>query len=458
LYGLELAGEGDPRLYLIARVVTGLHDVTLIPGAMPGRTVVVATVTHADGQHLERLESIRDAWVAAPSPAAEYAAPPDDPGRGPTPIDASAARPYSPAGDLLPTGWSPEFATVEGFGVFAGAASGAVDVIGRHEWQGTAAFTSDGRAIGFARYVNRRFSRALLFGQASSSWRLEQRVESAEGELLRVERKRSAAVGVVVPWRTPRRLTMVSAQFEIEDRHREDIGDAAVTVPELFEQEPTLVGGGLGLSFGNTQAGRRSISVQDGVQISASGNYLKATTDDRWRSGWEVAGSAYRSIPSWTTSGRPVLAASIQVAEERGPAASRLTAGGLGTTAILEGGATNFEVRGYPAGFVAAGAMWSARAELRLPIARISRGLGASPMFLRGFSWSWFIDSLGAASRVDRLAAPQLLSTGAELASDISLFSFFPIRGRAGAGVPLKSLGPVSRGDARFYVAAGTSF
>jgi hypothetical protein len=138
--------------------------------------------------------------------------------------------------------------------------------------------------------------------------------------------------------------------------------------------------------------------------------------------------------------------------------ASRLTAGGLGTTAILEGGDTNFEVRGYPAGFVAASALWSARTELRLPIARISRGLGASPLYLRGFSGSCFVDSVGAASRVNRLGTPQLLSTGTELSTDLSLLSFFAIRVRTGVGVPLKNLGPVSRGDARFYVTAGTSF
>ena len=95
---------------------------------------------------------------------------------------------------------------------------------------------------------------------------------------------------------------------------------------------------------------------------------------------------------------------------------------------------------------------------MRLPIARVSRGLGALPFYLRGLSGSWFIDSVGAASRVDRLGSPQLLSTGGELSSDITLFSFLPIRIRTGVGVPLKSLGPVSRGDARFYVAAGTSF
>jgi hypothetical protein len=218
------------------------------------------------------------------------------------------------------------------------------------------------------------------------------------------------------------------------------------------------VGGSLRLTFGNVQAGLRSISVQDGVRMSASVEYLEATTGDRWRSGWDVAASVYRSFPSWTTSGRPVFAATVRIAEERGPAASSLTVGGVGTTSVLEIGDANFEVRGYPPGFVAASAVWSGRTEMRLPIARVSRGLGALPFYLRGLSGSWFVDSAGAARRVDQLGSPQLLSTGAELSSDITLFSFFPIRIRTGVGVPLKSLGPVSRGEARFYVTAGTSF
>jgi hypothetical protein len=225
-----------------------------------------------------------------------------------------------------------------------------------------------------------------------------------------------------------------------------------------IQQVPALIGGGLGLSFARTSAGLRSISTQDGVRMSVSVDYLTAPSGDRWRSGWEVASSAYRSFPSWTTAGRPIVAATVRVAEQRGPAASRLTAGGLGTAAVLEGAGTNFEVRGYPAGFVAASALWSARTELRLPIVRVSRGLGTVPLYLRSLSGSVFVDAVGAASRVGGLGDPQLLSTGAELSSDVELWSFLPLRVRAGVGVPLKSLGPVSRGEARFYVTAGTSF
>jgi hypothetical protein len=153
-----------------------------------------------------------------------------------------------------------------------------------------------------------------------------------------------------------------------------------------------------------------------------------------------------------------VLAASARIAEQRGPAAGRLTAGGVGTTAVLDASGSDFEVRGYPAGFVAANALWSARSELRLPIVRVSRGIGVLPLYLWGLSGAWFIDSVGAAGRVNRLGAPQLLSTGTELATDIALFSFVTLRIRTGVGVPLKSLGPVTAGDARFYMTAGTSF
>jgi Tol biopolymer transport system component len=463
LYGLELDGaaapQTAPQLYLTARVPTGLHEITLIPDAVSDRTVIVATVTHADGRHLERLEIDRGSWVAAPAPAAEYAAHSNGPDTAPSALDASEVRPYSPARDLLPTGWSPVAETITELGIFAGVETGGADAIGRHEWQGRAAVGPDARVMGSAGYGYRRFPRTQLFAQASSTWRLVQRIESSDGELLRLERKRAAAVGLVYPLRTLRRLTTLSGSLQLEDRHREDVGDtAAVSAAEPIEQEPTLVGGGLGLTFGNSQAGSRSISAQDGVRLFASANYLQSTTDDRWRSGWEVASSLYQSFPSWTLSGRPVLAATVRVAEERGPAASRLTAGGPGATTVFESGAANFEARGYPAGFVAAAAMWGARTELRLPVARVSRGLGASPLYLRRLSASWFIDSVGAAARLNRLGAPQLLSTGAELASDISVFSFFVIRVRTGVGVPLKSLGPVTRGDARFYMAAGTSF
>ena len=192
--------------------------------------------------------------------------------------------------------------------------------------------------------------------------------------------------------------------------------------------------------------------------MSASIDYLEATAGDRWRSGWDVAAAVYRSFPSWTTAGRPCSPRPRGSPNNGDQRPARLTAGGVGTTATFEAGGSDFEVRGYPAGFVAANALWSARTRCVCQSRAISRGLGALPFYLRGLSGSWFIDSVGAASRVDRLGSPQLLSTGAELSSDITLFSFLPIRIRTGVGVPMKSLGPVSRGEARFYVTVGTSF
>jgi Tol biopolymer transport system component len=124
LYALELDG-GTPRLYLTARVPTGLHDVTIVPRemdspAVPDRTTIVATVTHADGRHLERVVIDRAAWVAAPAPADEYALRPAGSDAPPAAIDTTASHQYSPVRDLLPTGWSPVFEVIEELGTFAG--------------------------------------------------------------------------------------------------------------------------------------------------------------------------------------------------------------------------------------------------------------------------------------------------------------------------------------------------
>ena len=66
LYSLELEGD-SLRTYLTARVATGIHDVTVVPtssrsagASASDRTTIVATVTHADGRHLERLDISRD--------------------------------------------------------------------------------------------------------------------------------------------------------------------------------------------------------------------------------------------------------------------------------------------------------------------------------------------------------------------------------------------------------------
>ncbi len=311
LYSLELEGD-SPRTYLTARVATGIHDVTVVAssrsaGVDSDRTTIVATVTHADGRHLERLDISRDRWVTVPSPAANATPRPAD--IEPPPLsekDMFPTTPYTPASDLIPRGWSPVFATVEELGLFVGGATGSVDVIGRHSWQAAAAYGPDGRTAGSGSYAYRRFAHAAMFGQFASTWRLEQRIESSVGELLRLERKRSAAFGVVFPWQTFRRATSVITSFQIEDRHRENAGDfSAVSSADPIQQDPTLVGGGVRLRFGNVQAGLRSISVQDGIGLFAGIDYLKATEGDRWRSGWELGGSLYRSFPSWTTSGRP---------------------------------------------------------------------------------------------------------------------------------------------------------
>jgi len=303
---IELDGDANPRLYLTARVATGLHDVAVIPkrrtssdatafGPSSDRTSIVAVVTHADGGHLERIEIDRAAWTPAPASAAVFAQPPGDPATLPVAENPTALTSYAPARDLVPTGWSPIFETVEELGAFAGAATGGIDVIGRHSWQADAAVGSDGRTIGSASYAYSRFTHAVLFGQIASTWRLEQRIESTAGELLRLERKRSAAVGVVLPWQRWRRTTLFSANLELEDRYRENAGDIeALAGAAPVQQEPTLAGGGAGVRFGNTQA---AIDIPD---PTAESTFMRCKLD------WPSASRAPHS--QWLAYYRRLLA------------------------------------------------------------------------------------------------------------------------------------------------------
>ena len=406
------------------------------------RTTIVATVTHADGRHLERLEISRDSGsprrrrLRTRAAAGDIELPPL------SEKDMFPTKPYTPARDLFPRGWSPVFETVEELGLFAGGETGSVDVIGRHSWQAAAPTGRTAATAGSANYAYRRFAHAAMFGQFASTWRLEQRIESSVGELLRLERKRSAAFGVVFPWQTFRRATSVITSFQIEDRHRENAGDfSAVSAADPIQQDPTLVGGGLGLRFGNVQAGLRSISVQDGVAD---------VRRDRL-----PQGDGGRSLAIGLGAGRVALSIvslmdDVGTTGARGDRADRRTAGPRRRSSDrrwrgnnVDSRSRRFRLRGPRLSTrIRRGRRAVERADRDAPAdrARQPRSWRAAVLSARLLS-SWFVDSVGAASRVDRLGSPQLLSTGAELSSDITLFSFFSIRIRTGVGVPLKASG-----------------
>jgi hypothetical protein len=342
---------------------------------------------------------------------------------------------------------------LEGVGIFAGAESASADAIGRHAWQANAAAGAAGRVMGSADYSYTRYPHAWFFAHVEQDWRLEERVPTSGGDARRFERKRAAVAGIAVPFMGLRRQTIVHVAAEAEDRVDSWAAQPAPGARDIPDRP--LSGLSTSVRFSTTSAGLRSISAQDGIRIFGSFDYLTGS-GGAWRSGREVALGLYRSFPSWTRAGRPVAAALVRVAEQRGPETSHLTAGGAGTGDDID--SSTFIARGYPLGILASRAMWSVRAEARLPIARISRGIGTLPVYARSLSATAFADAVGAADRMGDPGGADLVSVGAELVGDVTFFSFVPLRVRAGVGVPVRPVRGVAVGEARVFVATGTGF
>ena len=455
----------QPRLYVTARVATGLHEVAVVPTVRRPASGTDGDRGHRHARGWPSSRTPRDRprrldsgararrRIRSTARRSRLAA---RRGRstGDHAVLARCATCFRRAGHRSSRRW-------RGWVCSQAARRVGVDVIGRHAWQGSAAYGPDGRAdrIRDATSTTGSGVRSCLVRSprpgGSSSASNPRPASCCASNASDPRPSASCFRGR----RSGERRSSAQA-FEIEDRHRENAGDrAAMSAADPIQQDPTLVGGGLGLSvrqhaggaavdFGSGRRphvdvgrlpqghGRRSLALGLGCgRIRLS---IVSIMDDGWTAG---AGGDRADRRTTRAGGQPP-----DRRRRRNDGGSR-------------GGDPDFEVRGYPAGFVAASALWSARTEMRLPIARVSRGLGALPFYLRGLVWDRGSSTAsGRRAGVDRLGSPQLLSTGAELSSDIALFSFVPIRIRTGVGVPLKSLGPVSRGEARFYVTAGTSF
>ena len=318
-----------------------------------------------------------------------------------------------------------------------------------------------GRTIGSATYAYNRFRRAQLFGQVASTWRLEQRIESDAGELLRLERKRagdrrrrvsvgdvSAKDAVQRGLRGRRQASRKRRRPRGAVRRRSDPpGSHPRRRRSRTERSATR------------RRGCRSISVQDGVRM---------IDVDRL-----PQGHGRRSLALGLGCGRIGLSIvsimdDVGTAGAGGDRADRRTAGTGGRSSDRRRRRNHVGSRGRRAPtsrFAAIRRVLSrpARCGVRGPrcacrsrasaavlarcryICAASRHRGSSTASGRQAA------SMGWDRRSFCPRAPKCRATSRS-------FRSLPVRIRTGVGVPLKSLGPVSRGEARFYMTAGTSF
>jgi hypothetical protein len=465
LYAFDLAG--DRGLRQVTNVVGG----AFFPDVSPdGRSVAFAGYHH-DGWAIERIPFDPDGWLdpfprrdrlaletlaQAPKGSVREGARP--------PIEVSSPRSYRPWPSLRPRYWVPiaeageEVRGRDILGARLGAATSALDVVGRHGYVAVGTIDAEhGRVEGFVRYRNAALGRPILDLAAGQSWefagfavpRTDEDVPPAD-TLFALERDREIALFAVFPFRHPFRSATVAAgaglleerlvllEPDLEESRRFRLDDPTSLLPQAFASA----------RFSTARAFAFSVSPEDGLAGSAS---------SEWRFDPEDEGRARREgtaqLAGYLALGRPwgfartVAALRASGGLVRGPGAGDghfalggTSGGGAGVPGLdaLGEGRVLFPVRGYERGVRRGRTAWSTSVELRVPLALIQEGWGLRPLFVDRLSGAAFVDAGDAwdpcrpeAPRCSELLDP-LVSAGGELLLDVTAFYRVPLTLRLG--------------------------
>ncbi|MGE3704206.1 MAG: hypothetical protein AB7I13_02965 [Vicinamibacterales bacterium] len=372
--------------------------------------------------------------VAPPGPVASLSAPAGAPGPA-----ASPAPPYSPWTTLAPRAWSPVVFS-DGDQVQVGASATGVDVLGYHVVSGVALWrASSPRVIGRPTGARPDWSLAYTydrwqprwFGSVSSSTSFF-RGASAEGGASATLREDTVEAGVLIPRRRVRRAErlFLSGQRATNRLLQAD-----------GERRYTRVAARAGWSLSTAQRYGYSIGPVDGLTAAVTG---------------ELAGDAVSRLSDAATVTADLRAylpgiRRHQVLALRGAAGLSNGSRDAGRTFQLGGAAGNPDpldfgrgamslLRGFGLDAFAGRRVALINAEYRVPFARIERGAGTWPVFLRTLHGAAFVDAGHAWN--DRFRLGDLKSSiGGEFAMDLVLGYALPItvsagvaRGRDGAG------------------------
>jgi outer membrane protein assembly factor BamA len=130
-----------------------------------------------------------------------------------------------------------------------------------------------------------------------------------------------------------------------------------------------------------------------------------------------------------------------------------LRVGGTGMGEFLGVGSRNFPVRGYESSTLRGTRAALTSVEYRFPLWEIDRGPGTWPIFFHRILGDVFAD---AGTVWPRTGARQTIaSVGAEVAIDLVLGYFAPLRYRAGIAYLLRNPG---KGDVQPFIALESSF
>ena len=420
------------------RRLTNVYGGAFFPTSLDGETIYFSDY-HSGGFELARTTagSFAIAPRTLPAPVAAVA-PVDDDARV-----AAAARPYSAWGSLLPRWWSPIFGD-QTFGV---STSGG-DVLGFHQY--TATITNDGHSVV---YNYDRLYPTVTF----AAFRYDDDVaffRTSTGVELYSETTQRLLVQASVPFRRFERQ-LVGYAGVIRDDHTGDL--PPLVAPGDLERagifRGTLQGARIGAVFNNARVFGASISPEQGVTARVD---YEALGGDASLQQTRADVRGYLAIPYRRSPlGRHVVAARLAGGRTTGDfiLQRELRVGGAGSGEFLGLESRNFPVRGYESSTLRGDRAALASVEYRLPIWNIDRGPSTWPLYFQRIVGDVFLDAGTAWQRTG--GRETIASLGAEVAVDLFLSYFAPLRYRLGVAYRLRD---PEQGKVQPFIALETSF
>ena len=380
-----------------------------------GRTLVFVGYT-ADGYDLFSMPLEGARWTPVPAEAtgAAPSASPSLVGGGMISLDAAT---YSPRRTLLPQFWVPTLESDAGETV-VGAATGSVDVLGRHAYGVEAGWGRRARPDWQVAYAYDRWRPTIFAAVADDTdpWR--------SGELRTVE----ADVGLLLRAARVRHTQTTFAAWHIANE-RLDCGTCAPVV----DVRHRLSSARLGWEFTTARTFGYSISAEEGgrVRVTAElprtafgsdGNGVALTADARhyFRAGPKHAVVAIRGAAAGFWGDEE--ATRVFSASGHGPQPGGFA---FGRDAIgLLRGVDDDETEGTRAAVL--------NVDYRAPLRRVDRGIGTIPVFFRAIHGAAFVDAGHAWDGRARWSDVRV-SIGAELSVDTVVGFALPVTFSAGA-------------------------
>jgi len=427
LYAVDRTAQATPDA--APALVLDAPGGVMWPDVASDGSIVVFTSLTADGYDVfaARLPHAA-AGFALPAPAAaptadeqeatsmpsEHAA---QGGAQPAPDDAA----YAPWRTLLPRAWSPRL-RVNGDEVDIGATVGASDVLGYHEYGAGAMWRAVGQEADISfdaplvswdvSYVYNRWTPSLFLSAWSTTDTVAVSVTGSSATPLAQERSHGIFTGVVVPWRRIRLAQSWLAGVNVDERRLPDAAGVA-------DRSRNGVRAGWALN-GSREYGY-SISPEDGIwmalnlervtpKLGADANALTVTGD--WRG--YVRGLGLHHVAAIR------LGAASSTGDTGMKRSFSLGGSGLAAGPFAMGQRAVGLLRGLPHDERLGTTVLVANLDYRFPLARVERGIGTWPVFLRDIHGAVFADAGSAGSAMDALPAAAF-SMGGELAARITL-------------------------------------